>query len=151
MQLSPSVDIEVRFREELKSFPHKSILLIGDASLHPVAVRLLRTYAPDIMLSEMGVPVQLMSMEQYCAQFLGAFLEENDPPQEPILLKSIPESEIMAYAKKHDLPFAEQPKDDVRTMLDNLAKRQPQTYFSLYRSAQRLRPAAERLRKSSSK
>jgi hypothetical protein len=147
---SPSIDIRQRFREELKIQDLPSPLqLSGNAMQREIAKLLLKEQG--IVTHHQGIPVQLMSMEAYCGLFLASFLEERDPPQGKFLLTTIPEAELIAFATAHNIPVEQEQIDDVRTMLDNIAKAQPQTYFSLRRSSDRLRAAAEMLRTSQQK
>ena len=82
--------------------------------------------------------MQLMSMEHFGSQFLASFLEEQEPPRHPLLLHTIPEELLAGFAHKHKIPVVQEERTAVRDMLDRIAMRQPQTYFSLCRSAQRL-------------
>jgi hypothetical protein len=112
-----------------------------------------------------SILVALMSLEEYGSVFLRIFLEGTPSVSEQysgsfnidsvdqdivksdafmqfsknrILLSSIPEQVLVDYARKHSLPLIELDKDDVRNMLDSIAQKQPQTYFSLAKSAKRL-------------
>ena len=151
------VDIDARFREELRTDPLPSrISLVGTVSMVAIATRLLAIHAPRIIIADDGVPVRLMSLEAFGASFLASFLEEKNPPSWPVLLYSIPEATLACYAKKQGLPaFSGVALDslviddntrDVRLMLDHIAISQPQTYHSLCRSALRLRERTEKLR-----
>jgi hypothetical protein len=149
---TPKVDIDERFRKELREqqLPDE-IALQGNQMLVDVATHLLRAHARHIRITERGAPVALMSMEAFGARFLGSFLEEQDPPHAPRLLHTIPEEEIVKYAKRHGIAVVPEEHDEVREMLDRIAKRQPQTYFSLAKSGERLSAAAEQLRKGKRK
>ena len=112
-----------------------------------VATQLLKIHAPKIQIVEKNAQtVHLMSMQAYGSSFLRSFIEEHNPPQSPRLLHTIPEEELVHYAEKHDILVVKEEKDDVRHMLDRIAAQQPQTYFSLARSAWRLKDAADALR-----
>jgi hypothetical protein len=151
MQLTPSseVDIDKRFREELRQQQlNASISLEGNEMLIAVAEALLHKHAPHITFAQHGAPVKLMTMERFGSAFITAFLEEQEPPQGQMLLYSVPEQEIILFAKHHEIPIVEEEKDDAQLMLDDLAKSQPQTYQSLMRSALRLLPQMHPLRRS---
>jgi hypothetical protein len=79
-----------------------------------------------------------MSMEQYGTLFFAGFLEQMDLPNGHFLLYTIPEMELQLFAGHRGITWVDEPKSDIRIMLDNIAQEQPQTFFSLLRSAQRL-------------
>jgi hypothetical protein len=143
--LQEHVDIKARLREEIRDLPPQ-ISLSGNAMQIEVAKRLLKECAAHIQVTGEGEPVQVMSMEQYASSFLESFMEEAEPPQGRFLLYTIPESELILFAARHHIPAVHEPHSAVRSMLDRIAASQPQTYFSLLRSSQRLKGAAEQLR-----
>lgn len=141
-----------------------SELLALEQKAHPLprAVRVMGRWAPlarivlpvfhtivvDIGAGEDRDDIPLLtplSREEYCAGVLRAFLSDNPPPEETIF-STIPEAELLAYAAAHGVAIAPAPHDPARDMLDAIAKAQPQTYSSMRRSAERLRPGLERLR-----
>jgi len=144
------MDIDERFRKELRGQRLSgSVALSGNPMLTAIAVALLRRHAPDITVERNtanAIVVHLYSMESFGSAFLAAFLEGAEPPRRPLLLHTIPESELAAFARLQGIPVIAEERDTVRQMLDRIAERQPQTYFSLCKSALRLLPAAERLR-----
>jgi hypothetical protein len=153
------IDIDQRFRTELRDqeLPAR-ISLVGNRMLVAVARRLLAQHSPETVVDFVGdgvdedtVLVALYSLESYGTAFLTAFLEEQEPPSMPALLYSIPESLILEYARRYDLLVVEEPKSEVRVMLDRIAALQPQTFYSLSKSALRLGPYAEVLRKTGAK
>lgn len=140
MRLEPAgtqVDLHQRFKEEARGLP-ASISLRGNPMQVAVAQALLARHAPDIRVSPEGTAVGLMSMEAYGAAFLASFMERQELPMEPLLFISIPEQLLVAYAQAKGIPVVREEHDDIRRMLDRIAAQQPQTYFSLYRSARRL-------------
>lgn len=144
LSASPSIDIRQRFRDELRTLQlPKAVSLVGNAMQAAVAELLLKEHG--IVVGQ-GPQVQLMSMEAYCSAFLKSFMEEAPPPSGIMLLTTIPEDALIAFAKEHDIPVVCDDRDDVRRMLDSIAASQPQTYFSLRRSSDRLKAAAEMLR-----
>lgn len=148
MQPGTAIDIDDRFRSELKELrlPPR-IAIIGNTMLREIAQRLLAVHAPETTIDDAAeTKITLMSMEQYGAAFLESFLEESDPPDRRTLLSSIPETTLQEYARKYSIEIVDSKKSDVRKMLDGIAAEQPQTYFSLAKSAKRLHDAAEALR-----
>ena len=148
MQPGTEIDIDDRFRGELKTLrlPPR-VAIIGNTMLQEIARHLLAVHAPDITIDDSAeTTIALMSMEQYGASFLESFLEEHNPPSPHTLLSSIPETALQEYARKHGIERVDDEKSDVRKMLDGIAVNQPQTYFSLAKSAKRLQNAAEALR-----
>ena len=143
LQTAPAIDLRQRFHDEAKGLP-AVVFLEGNAMQVEIARRLLEEY--NIAVSENGERVQLASMEQYGSAFLEAFMEEKNPPQGRFLFITIPESELIAFARREHIPVIEEERSDVRKMLDKIAAHQPQTYFSLSRSSKRLSAAAELLR-----
>lgn len=135
MEIYPHVDIMARFNAEVKELPAE-ISLRGSATLQAIARQLLKGH--DVKIVERGAEVQLMSMEEYGTLFLAAFLENMEFPKGHHLLYTIPELELQLFAERHNITWVDGPKSDIRIMLDNIAQEQPQTYFSLLRSAQRL-------------
>ncbi len=145
------IDIDDRFREELRELQLASVIILeGNQMLCNIAERLLAVHAPKIIVKNCADTIEeadaqhvmLMSLEDYGTAFMGYFLEENSLLQnitnKKILLSSIPESVLFDYAKKHSLVLVESQKSDIRIMLDAIAQKQPQTYFSLAKSAKRL-------------
>ena len=47
---------------------------------------------------------------------------------------------LIAYAERHGIPVVCEEVDDARALLDQIAREQPQTPFSLVKSAECLRP-----------
>jgi hypothetical protein len=139
-------EILVKFKQELRGrqLPPKLKL---NGTYAEVAARLLATCAPGTVVSDDGTQMQVMSLQEYATAFLGAFMEEQGPPQQS-LLYTIAEEQLDEFAAKHKIAIIKPPKDDVRIFLDRLALRQPQTYSSLCRSSERLHDAAARLRSS---
>ncbi len=133
MRLEPkeevTVDLARRFRDEAKALPAR-IALRGNAMQMEIARRLLERHAPHIAVGAAGEPVALMSLERYAGTFLASFLEGTQPPAGFVLLRSIPERELLAYARRNGIPLVEEGRDPVRATLDRIAQRQPQTYFS---------------------
>jgi hypothetical protein len=166
----PLVEIDARFRKELREqgLPRR-IRLSGEPWLIEIAKRLLASHAPHIVIDTpmTGAPtgvftpdasaptvVHVASMEEFGAAFVRSFLEERDPPAYPTLLYSIPEPVLRDFARKHNIPFppvATAGTDDVRALLDRIAAEQPQTYYSLSKSALRLKEYAEALRRRDGK
>lgn len=150
MKLSPAVgpkiDIHKRFRNELRDqdLPER-IYLVGNDMQKQVAKLLLEKHAPKITVSEDGEKVQLMSLEAFGSGFLSAFMESEKPPQGKMLLYTIPEEALLSYAEHYDIPLIKEEKSKVREFVERIAKEQPQTFFSLGRSAQRLKEAARDL------
>lgn len=148
MQPGTEIDIDDRFRSELKALQlPPRVAIIGNAMLCGIAQRLLTAHAPETTIDDAAeTRIPLMSMEQYGAAFLESFLEEHNPPSPHTLLSSIPETALQEYARKHGIRIVDDERSDVRKMLDGIAANQPQTYFSLAKSAKRLQNAAEALR-----
>jgi hypothetical protein len=135
MDLQPHIDVAARIHAEIKQLPPE-VRLQGNAALGAIAREFLKAH--EIRITEHGVPVQLLSMEEYGTLFFAGFLEDMAMPQGHYLLYSIPEFELQYFADHHGIAWIEEPKSDIRIMLDNIAQEQPQTFFSLLRSAQRL-------------
>lgn len=155
MDLTPDegftrLDIDERFRREIKGLPER-VCLVGNEMLRAVATDLLQKHSPHIMIDAAGTRTTLLSLEQFGARFLGVFMEAADPPEGPFLLHTIPEQVIVGYAEKKGFPIVREEKDKVRKMLDGISAEQPQTYFALVRSAQRLEGILETLRKDGRK
>lgn len=141
-QNPPAIDLLQRFRDEIKGLPPQ-VSLVGNAMQVEIAERLLAEHG---ITNTRGESVQLASMEQFGSAFLESFMEKKDPPKGRFLFHTIPEAELIAFAKRHDIPVVHEERSHVRFMLDRIAQKQPQTYFSLSRSSERLRAAAELLR-----
>jgi tRNA(Ile)-lysidine synthase TilS/MesJ len=141
------MDIKQRFRQELRAVP-KCVSLDGNAMQMAVAKLLLADH-PDFAVKDGAPSVRLMSLEAYGSAFLASFMEECDPPEGPFLLNTIPEDDIIGFAQQHSIAVLREEHDDVREMLSRIARKQPQTFLSLARSADRLKAAADLLRKDS--
>jgi hypothetical protein len=135
MELHPHVDVAARIHAEVKQLPSE-IRLHGNLTLQAIARELLKEH--EIRVTETGTLVHLMSMEQYGTLFFAGFLEQMDLPDGHFLLYTIPEIELQLFAGHRGIMWIDEPKSDIRIMLDNIAQEQPQTFFSLLRSAQRL-------------
>ncbi|MDD9954164.1 MAG: hypothetical protein OXR66_07575 [Candidatus Woesearchaeota archaeon] len=150
MHLSPAVkvDLKNRFRKELHALP-KKICLKGSAMHKEIAKQLIKQQAPHhFEIAEDGEPITLMSLETYTAHFLSVFMEKKQPLNGLFLLHSIPEAELIQYAKQRKIPIIKETKDKIRVFIEDIAKEQPQVWFSLLRSADRL---SENLRNLSEK
>ena len=135
MELRPSIDVASRIHTEIKQLPVE-VRLLGNPALQAIAQEMLKE--SHVRITDQGTPVQLLSMEEYGTLFFAGFLEDMDLPRGYYLLYSIPEVELQYFAEHHGITWVDEPKSDIRIMLDNIAQEQPQTFFSLLRSAQRL-------------
>jgi tRNA(Ile)-lysidine synthase TilS/MesJ len=131
------VDLAHRFRQEARELPQR-VALHGNAMQDEIARTLLARHAPHIEITPEGEPVALMSLERYASAFLASLLEGTSAPSGRQLLRTIPERTLVAYARRHAIPVVEEERDAARGMLERIAQRQPQTFFSLARSAQRI-------------
>lgn len=143
MHLTPApgiiLDLDERFHKEVIGLPLK-ITLIGSEMFQAIAKDLLASHAPHISITDDGEHVHLLSLEQYGCALLETYLDGKPFLEQKTLLHSIPEALLITYAKKHNIPVHLELKSDLRILLDNLAKEQPQTYLSLAQSTKRLTP-----------
>lgn len=138
------IDIHQRFQGEMRNHPQpERMKLIGSPMHIAVAEALLAQHAPNVELTDDGVPVHLLSLEAYGASFLRHLLEHTPIP-DPVLLCSIPEVMIKEYAKSKGYPIHDEEKDDARAFIERIAHVQPQAPFTLLRSAQRLKETFSR-------
>lgn len=150
--------IERRFRRELRERgfdPETRVGLIDTGTVELLVVeRLLRSVFGDRVTVE-RLPVSTRrrknvyrpsSLENELVEGLRSFLEDRDDTRRfTPLLATVPEAEILGFARRHRLrggPIA--PKDGVRALLEELQERQPQTKPSLRKSLAWLRRAATR-------
>lgn len=141
MRLEPadgiSIDIDRRFRSECKGLP-RAIRLEGNAMQAAVAEKLLERNAPHVICSPDGEPVRLMSLEAHGARFLETFLEGKPPVEGRLLLHTIPERLLVRFAEHYGVTVVREQKSPARKMLERIREEQPQTFFSLARSAGRI-------------
>ena len=141
MKLEPAsgieIDIDDRFRQEIRGFP-RTIRPEGNGMQTAIVKKLLERNTDHISIANDGVPVQCMSLENYGTRFLEVFLENREPPQGLFLLHTIPEELLVKYAEHHGIPVVREEKTPVRKMLERIREEQPQTFFTLAKSAERL-------------
>lgn len=144
MRLSPAVgpriDLHARFRKELREqeFPSR-ISLSGNPMQAEIAQRLLGQHAPHIEVADGGEKVRLLSLEQHGSEFLAEFLEGTPAREGLTLLSTIPEDALVSFAEHQGISIVREERTPVRALVERVAKEQPQTFFSLSRSARNLR------------
>ncbi len=141
MELTPKgveIDIHQRFRKELHRLQlPKRITLIGNEMVVAVAKRLLTRHADYLEMVDNGEPVRLLSMERYGLEFLEGVMSDKYRPGF-FLLTTIPEEAIKGYALRCGLPVVDEPLPEMAELVDKIKTVQPQTYFALRKSAERL-------------
>jgi hypothetical protein len=147
--------IERLLRRELRDLqpdPAKGLFLVRTGTVeHGVAAALLRDiFGGRAKVTAVGrktrrrINVLLpSSVEHELVQELRAFLEDEEyKPRFPRIMATIPEEAILAYARKRGItgsPLAR--RDDVRGLLEELQRSQPQTKSALRKSFAMLRAA----------
>lgn len=145
--------IEKLFRTELRQLafdPKRESFLVDTGTVETtVALDLLHkvfngrvrvTLLPSTTRRRKGVFLPT-SLENELCRGLRNFLEDEDVhPRFPVLMATIPEEMILAYAKRRKLSGTTlAPRDDVREMLEHLQAAQPQTKSALRKSLEWLK------------
>lgn len=137
----PFVNIHDRFRKEVHKLPlPKKIRLEGNAMHVKITKRLIAKHAPYLEVDENAEIVRVMSLEEYGIEFLKGFMGAQRDLKHLVLLSTIPDRVLREYAKSHGIRVIDDEPCPVRTMVERIAKEQPQTFFALRKSAERIEP-----------
>ncbi len=150
--------IEKRFRRELNALrfdPGREAFVVDTGTVETKVVldlldkvfngRVTVTLVPKGTRKRKGVYLPSSLEHELCRELRNFLEDEDEHSRFPVLLGTIPEELILAYAKRHKLagkPLA--PRDDVRELLESLQEKQPQTKAALRKSFAYLREAAEK-------
>ncbi len=110
--------------------------------------RVILTLVPESTRRRKNV-YQASSLETELCRELRNWLDDDDKrPRFPVLMSTIPEELILAYAEQHHLggePLA--PRDEVRELIEELQRQQPQTKACFRKSFAHLGKGREKTRK----
>jgi|GEM_PF-1784033 len=157
-------EIEGLLRKELRSAkllnPKKQVILLGKGTVeHAVAKHLLnhifngRIEIVSVSSTKKRTNVfRPTNLEQELVLELRGFLEDHDmKTASPPIMASIPEAEILAYARRTGLNGKPLRNDklgqDVRLLLERLQREQPQTKACLRKSFDHLRTVPKKTAK----